>query len=164
MKDVIAILPIEIKGKGICSQIYYVDEVVNDQRTCTNFLKNMCDQRNISHKLMRKSIKEICNIKRNIPRGIDSLNIFFGFKFRESSIDDQRRGYVNCRFVKDISSNNIILTTDETITTLLSEESLKTNRKNAKYLMYMALCRESYLKEERNKIAKSLSSIDFLFK
>jgi hypothetical protein len=151
MSYIIAILPIQVKGKGLCSQIFYTDGTRIDQRSCSNFLKNMCDEKNISARMMRKNIKEFCGIKRNLPRAIDSLNVFFSFKFKESIHKEERRAYVNCRFVKKIQGSDIILETGETLSSLQKEDSLTTSLAHARSLMYMMLCQDLLLQNEKEK-------------
>ncbi|MDD7306766.1 MAG: competence protein ComK [Peptoniphilaceae bacterium] len=136
MKTIIAVLPIFIKGKGICSQIYYEDKIVTDRRSCENVLKNLCDANNISKKTMKRTVKSIIKIKRNMPWVIDQNHVFFPVTINVSEFPELRRGFINCNFVKEIEDNDVVLVTDERIRTLVSQEALNTNLVLANYLMY----------------------------
>lgn len=136
MKGIIAVLPLFIKGKGICSQIYYEEEIVNDERSCENFLKNLCDRNNISKRMMRKNVSELIKSKRNLPWIIDQNHVFFPVSFNKSEFKEMRRAFINCRYVKEIRGNDIILITDEIISTIQNQKSLNENLILANYLMY----------------------------
>jgi len=136
MKGIIAVLPLFIRGKGICSQIYYEEAIVNDDRSCENFLKNLCDRNNISKRMMRKNVSELIKSKRNLPWIINQNHVFFPVAFKKSQFREMRRAYINCNYVKEIKGNDIILLTEETISTIQKEESLNENLVLANYLMY----------------------------
>ena len=133
--DFIAILPEQIKGKGICARLYTRTDSVLDDRSPTLFLKNMYDQRGRHKKKIDKLIRERFQIKRNIPYVIDSRMVFFAFKYRKSSYDKQTRGFVNVKYVERIVGSNILLKTGEIIETLSSEKSLIYNRILAQALL-----------------------------
>lgn len=136
MTGIIAILPVFVKGRGICSQIYYEDETITDDRSCENFLKNLCDSKNISTKMMRKNVKVLIKSKRNLPRLIDQNNVFFPVAYKKSEFKELRRAFVNCNYVKEIQGNDVVLITGEKISTLNTEDTLNDNLLNANYLMY----------------------------
>lgn len=109
MDKIIAILPAEIKGVGIGCEVYTEKRVFVDRRTPCLYLKHMASKRSVSIKLMHKNMKEILKVSRNLPYCIDSFNVFFPFKIRQTDNDDLRRGFVNCYFVEDIHDSEIIL-------------------------------------------------------
>ncbi len=136
MKNIIAILPVFIKGRGICSQIYYENQIVTDNRSCENFLKNLCDAKNISKRIMKRNVKELIKTKRNLPWLIDQNHVFFPVAYKKSEFKEERRAFINCNYVTDIEENDVILITEERISTIQQEESLKENLISANYLMY----------------------------
>lgn len=142
-KKVIAVLPSFIEGYGIGSQVYYEDEVAIDSRTTNNFLKNMCDERNISVKLMKRQVSTILQIRRNIPRFIDSSHVFFSFTYAESPYREARRGFVNVKYVSHIEGSSIILYTGEHLDSLNTQDALVRNLHCAKLLLYMQLYENS---------------------
>lgn len=136
MKGIIAILPIFIKGRGICSQIYYENEIVTDDRSCDNFLKNLCDAKNISKRMMRRSVTELIKTKRNLPWLIDQNHVFFPVAFKKSEFKELRRAFINCNYVKEIEGSEVVLITGEKISTLHQEQTLNDNLVLANYIMY----------------------------
>lgn len=154
MDKIVAILPTEIKGVGIGCEVYTDKRVFVDRRTPCLFLKHMASKRSISIKLMHKNMKEILKVSRNLPYCIDSFNIFFPFKIRQTDNDDLRRGFVNCYFVKDIHDSEIILKNGMTLSSLNRDRALKNNFNNASKIMYMMFAREL------SKIRRSMDFID----
>lgn len=138
-REILAILPEPMERVGIVSRIYYTDTTETDKRTPTHFLKNSYDRKGKSKKLVDKKIKLKTQIKRNYPYVIDKDHVFFAFKIRESKYDDQQRGFVNVKYVDKIQGSTIILTTGEEISSLNTEKTLLSNRKNAQLLYYMSL-------------------------
>lgn len=138
-REILAILPEPMVRVGIVSRIYYTDNIEIDKRTPTHFLKNSYDRKGKSKKLVDKKIKAKTQIKRNYPYVIDKDHVFFAFKIRESKYDDQQRGFVNVKYVDKIQGSTIILTTGEEISSLNTEKTLLSNRKNAQLLYYMSL-------------------------
>lgn len=136
MKGIIAVLPLFVRGKGICCQIYYEEEVVDDERSCENFLKNLCDQNNISKKIMRKNVSKLIKSKRNLPWLINQNHVFFPVSINKSPFKEMRRAFINCNYVKDIVGSEIILITGESISTIQTESSLNDNLIIANYLLY----------------------------
>lgn len=153
MDRIVAILPTEIKGIGIGCEVYTEKKVFVDKRTCCLFLKHMAEKKSISIKLMHKNMKEILKISRNLPYCIDSFNVFFPFKIRQTDNDDLRRGFVNCYYVKDICNCEIILKNAMTISTLNKDRALKNNFNNASKIMYMKFARD---------LSKMRRSMDFI--
>lgn len=155
MDKIIAILPIEIKGFGVGSQIYYENRIIEDKRTCLLFLKHMCDERSISTKLMKKRMKNILKVSRNLPYCIDSFNVFFPFKINQSDNDDFRRAFVNCYYVSDIKDSTIYLKNGLNLASLNRDKALKSNFNNASKIMYMQFAKD---------LAKIGRSMDFINK
>ena len=133
--NIIAILPEQIKGKGIYSRIYREDKSVLDQRHPALFLKNLYDEKGKSKRQVDKKIKENYQIYRNIPYVIDSNHVFFAFKIRNSTIDENNRAFINVKYIQKIKDTSIILDTGEEIETLNKEKSLISNRNLAKSLL-----------------------------
>lgn len=136
MKGIIALIPIFIKARGIGCRIFYEDRIVDDIRSCENFLKNLCDENNISKRLMKKSVSKFLKVKRNLPWLIDQNHVFFPISFQKSQFKEMRRAYVNANYVKDISNSSISLKTGETISTLQKDSSLIENYLMANLLLY----------------------------
>ncbi len=103
---------------------------------------------------MHKNMKEILKVSRNLPYCIDSFNVFFPFKIRQTDNDDLRRGFVNCYFVEDIHDSEIILKNGMTLSSLNRDRALKNNFNNASKIMYMMFAREL------SKIRRSMDFID----
>ena len=154
MDKIVAILPTEIKGVGIGCEVYTDKRVFVDRRTPCLFLKHMASKRSVSIKLMHKNMKEILKVSRNLPYCIDSFNVFFPFKIRQTDNDDLRRGFVNCYFVEDIHDSEIILKNGTSLSSLNRERALKNNFNNASKIMYMMFAREL------SKIRRSMDFID----
>lgn len=136
MRGIIAVVPIFIKGRGICTQIFYEDKTVIDDRSCEHFLKNMCDDKNISKRIMKKNVKELIQIRRNIPWVIDHNTVFFAVTTKKSDFKELRRAFINCNYVQKIDGHEVVLITGERITTLQNEESLRISLTAANYLIY----------------------------
>lgn len=133
--QIIAILPEQVKGKGIYSRIYREDKTVLDRRNPALFLKNLYESKGKNKRQMDKKIKSSYQIYRNIPYSIDSNHVFFGFKIRNTDIIENNRAFINVRFIREIKGNLIILETGEEIETLNTEKSLINNRNLAKALL-----------------------------
>ena len=162
MRDVIAILPTEITGFGIGSEVYYKDKVIIDKRTCDKFLRDLLKKESISEKYMKENMREICQVKRNLPWCVNAYNVFFAFKYRNSTYDRQKRGFVNCFFVKGVDGSDIVLSNNMRISTLSREKSLRQNLSHARKVMYMAIAKSLYLEKTRGKEIH-IHSLDFLF-
>lgn len=161
MDSVIAVLPLSIDGYGIGSEIYYRSKICKDERSCELFLKHFCEKRGISVKLMRKRIKENLKISRNIPYFVDSLNVFFPFKFRESKEKSLRRGFVNATYVIDIKDSSIFLKNGSCLDTLSSDRALWSNFNHARQLVYMALAKDFSRLNKHRDIIDRLDIFDF---
>ena len=150
-ENIVAILPEQIKGKGIYSRIYREGKSVLDQRHPALLLKNLYEERGKSKKQVDKKIKENYQIYRNLPYAIDSNHVFFAFKLRNTDIEENNRAFINVKYIDKIKDATIILDTGEEIQTLNKEKSLIANRNLAKSLLLeeildQALQREASLK------------------
>ncbi|MSS77432.1 hypothetical protein HV819_03675 [Anaerococcus sp. AGMB00486] len=161
MDNIIAILPIEIKGFGIGCEVYYTSHIVKDKRSCELFLKHLCAKRAISVKLMHKRMKDILKVSRNLPYFIDSFNVFFPFKINETDHDNLRRAFVNAFYVENIKDSTIFLKNGSTLSSLNKDKSLKNNFNHASKVMYMALAKESTNFKKRLELYQSLNILDF---
>ncbi|MDO4595234.1 MAG: hypothetical protein Q4B52_07625 [Tissierellia bacterium] len=123
MRNIVAILPYKIPKIGLGSCIYYTEGYEIVEKIPTNILKNQCDLNNVNRRSWIKKLREEFDIKRNYPWIIRHDMVFFGFKFRESAIDDQR-AFVNTLFVERIDESEIILTTNEKISTLNTRKTM----------------------------------------
>lgn len=154
MALIIAILPEEVKGVGICSRVYTQNDSYIDYNTPTLMLEKLYKQKGKSKKEMDKKFTKLTQIKRNIPYTIDSNQVFFAFKFRQTSYDKQSRGFVNVTFVREIKDNYIILKTGEMIATLNKQETLIQNKNNA---MIMLLREILKIQQEENNTIRFLN-------
>lgn len=134
-KEIIAILPEQVKGKGIYSRIYTEDKSILDPRTPSLYLKNLYESRGKNKRQMDKRIRQTYQIYRNIPYAIDSNHVFFGFKLRSTNIKDNNRAFVNVKFIKEIKNNNLILDTGEEIQTETASKTLIQNKIVAQALL-----------------------------
>ncbi|MDO4663241.1 MAG: competence protein ComK [Tissierellia bacterium] len=132
MDNIMAILPYEISKVGVGSIVFFLDGYKVYEKIPTNILKNLCSKYNVSIKSSNKNLKSFYNISRNYPWIINSKMSFFGFKYRKSSIDDQR-GFVNSYFVKFIDDSGIHLLTGEVISFLNSTNTVIRNYMVADY-------------------------------
>lgn len=132
--DIIAIMPEQVKGKGIYSRIYKEDESILDQRTPALFLKNLYEEKGKSKKQMDKKIKATYQIYRNIPYVIDANQVFFPFKIRNTPFAENNRVFINVKYVSKIKDTTIVLVSGEEIQTLSNNKSLIQNRNLAKAL------------------------------
>ena len=133
--NIIAILPEQVKGKGIYSRIYREDKSTLDPRQPALYLKNLYEERGKNKKQMDKKIKENYQIYRNIPYAIDSNHVFFAFKIRNTDIEENNRAFINVKYIQKIKDTSIVLDTGEEIQTLNKEKSLILNRNLAKSLL-----------------------------
>lgn len=145
--NIIAILPEQIKGKGIYSRIYREDKSILDQRTPALFLKNLYETKGKNKRQVDKNIKENYQIYRNIPYPIDSNHVFFAFKIRNTDIEENNRAFINVKYVQKIEDTKIILDTGEEIRTLNKEKSLITNRNLAKSLLLEEILKQTQERE-----------------
>lgn len=146
-KNIIAILPEQIKGKGIYSRIYREDNSILDQRNPALYLKNLYEERGKSKKQIDKKIKENYQIYRNIPYPIDSNHVFFAFKIRNTDIEENNRAFINVKYIQKIKGETIILDTGEEIQTLNKEKSLIANRNLAKSLLFEEMLKQTQERE-----------------
>lgn len=146
-KNIIAILPEQIKGKGIYSRIYREDNSTLDQRSPALYLKNLYEERGKSKRQMDKKIKENYQIYRNIPYAIDSNHVFFAFKIRNTDIEENNRAFINVKYIQKIKGETIILDTGEEIQTLNKEKSLIANRNLAKSLLFEEMLKQTQERE-----------------
>lgn len=133
--EIIAILPEQVKGRGIYSRIYREDKTILDQRNPALYLKNLYEAKGKNKRQMDKKIKENYQILRNIPYAIDSNHVFFGFKLRATDIAENNRAFINVKFIKEIKGTIIVLDSGEEIATLNKNKSLIQNRTLAKALL-----------------------------
>lgn len=145
--NIIAILPEQIKGKGIYSRIYREDNSILDQRNPALYLKNLYEERGKSKKQIDKKIKENYQIYRNIPYQIDSNHVFFAFKIRNTDIEENNRAFINVKYIQKIKGETIILDTGEEIQTLNKEKSLISNRNLAKSLLLEEILKQTQERE-----------------
>ena len=144
MQHIIAVLPEEVKGTGICARIYTESSTYIDQKTPTHFLNTLYKQKGKSKKLMDQQFKAITQISRNIPYTIDQNHVFFGFKYRVARYDKDQRGFVNVACVDYIKGSSIILKSGEAIATLNKSESLIPNINYALVMLYRQLAQVNY--------------------
>lgn len=161
MDNIIAVLPVEIKGFGIGCEVYYTSRIEVDKRSCELFLKHLCDKRAISVKLMHKKMKDILKLSRNLPYFVDAFNVFFPFKINETKYDSLRRGFVNAFYVEDIKDSRIFLKNGSTLSSLNKDRALKKNFNHASKIMYMAILKESSSFKRKLEVYESLDILDF---
>lgn len=148
-EQIIAILPEQVKGKGIYSRIYREDKSVLDPRNPALFLKNLYEDRGKNKKQMDKKIKKSYQVYRNIPYVIDSNHVFFAFKLRDTDINENNRAFINVKFIKEIKDAAIVLDTGEEIQTLTTSKALIQNRILARALLTEELLATT-LEREKN--------------
>ena len=130
--EIIAILPEQVKGKGIYSRIYREDKTILDDRHPALYLKNLYEKKGKNKKQMDKKIKRDYQIYRNIPYAIDSNHVFFAFKLRNTDFLENNRAFINVKYIKEIKKSTLVLTSGEEIETLNQNKSLIQNKTLAK--------------------------------
>lgn len=133
--EIIAILPEQVKGKGIYSRIYREDKTILDDRHPALYLKNLYEKKGKNKKQMDKKIKRDYQIYRNIPYAIDSNHVFFAFKLRNTDFVENNRAFINVKYIKEIKKSTLVLTSGEEIQTLNQNKSLIQNKILAKALL-----------------------------
>lgn len=133
--EIIAILPEQVKGKGIYSRIYREDKTILDDRHPALYLKNLYETKGKNKKQMDKKIKRDYQIYRNIPYAIDSNHVFFAFKIRNTDFVENNRAFINVKYIKEIKKTTLVLTSGEEIETLNQNKSLIQNKILAKALL-----------------------------
>lgn len=133
--EIIAILPEQVKGKGIYSRIYREDKTILDDRHPALYLKNLYEKKGKNKKQMDKKIKRDYQIYRNIPYAIDSNHVFFAFKIRNTDFLENNRAFINVKYIKEIKKSTLVLTSGEEIETLNQNKSLIQNKILAKALL-----------------------------
>ena len=133
--EIIAILPEQVKGKGIYSRIYREDKTILDDRHPALYLKNLYEKKGKNKKQMDKKIKRDYQIYRNIPYAIDSNHVFFAFKIRNTDFVENNRAFINVKYIKEIKKSTLVLTSGEEIGTLNQNKSLIQNKILAKALL-----------------------------
>ena len=133
--EIIAILPEQVKGKGIYSRIYREDKTILDDRHPARDLKNLYEKKGKNKKQMDKKIKRDYQIYRNIPYAIDSNHVFFAFKLRNTDFLENNRAFINVKYIKEIKKSTLVLTSGEEIETLNQNKSLIQNKILAKALL-----------------------------
>lgn len=151
--EIIAILPEQVKGKGIYSRIYREDKTILDDRHPALYLKNLYEKKGKNKKQMDKKIKRDYQIYRNIPYAIDSNHVFFAFKIRNTDFVENNRAFINVRYIKEIKKSTLVLTSGEEIETLNQNKSLIQNKILAKALL---------LEEILTKTLENESSVKYL--
>ena len=151
--EIIAILPEQVKGKGIYSRIYREDKTILDDRHPALYLKNLYEKKGKNKKQMDKKIKRDYQIYRNIPYAIDSNHVFFGFKIRNTDFVENNRAFINVKYIKEIKKSTLVLTSGEEIETLNQNKSLIQNKILAKALL---------LEEILTKTLENESSVRYL--
>lgn len=144
MNDIIAVLPEEVKGTGICARIYKETTAYIDTRTPTLFLDNLYRQNGRTKKEMDKKIRSTLQITKNLPYVINSSHVFFGFKYRKPTYDNQGRGFINVKYVKMIEDNQIVLITGEKLATLNKKDSLIQNMNYSRLLLTIEIAEENF--------------------
>lgn len=151
--EIIAILPEQVKGKGIYSRIYREDKTILDDRHPALYLKNLYEKKGKNKKQMDKKIKRDYQIYRNIPYAIDSNHVFFAFKIRNTDFLENNRAFINVKYIKEIKKSILVLTSGEEIETLNQNKSLIQNKILAKALL---------LEEILTKTLENESSVKYL--
>lgn len=151
--EIIAILPEQVKGKGIYSRIYREDKTILDDRHPALYLKNLYEKKGKNKKQMDKKIKRDYQIYRNIPYAIDSNHVFFAFKIRNTDFVENNRAFINVKYIKEIKKSTLVLTSGEEIETLNQNKSLIQNKILAKALL---------LEEILTKTLENESSVRYL--
>lgn len=151
--EIIAILPEQVKGKGIYSRIYREDKTILDDRHPALYLKNLYEKKGKNKKQMDKKIKRDYQIYRNIPYAIDSNHVFFAFKLRNTDFLENNRAFINVKYIKEIKKSTLVLTSGEEIETLNQNKSLIQNKILAKALL---------LEEILTKTLENESSVKYL--
>ena len=151
--EIIAILPEQVKGKGIYSRIYREDKTILDDRHPALYLKNLYEKKGKNKKQMDKKIKRDYQIYRNIPYAIDSNHVFFAFKIRNADFVENNRAFINVKYIKEIKKSTLVLTSGEEIETLNQNKSLIQNKILAKALL---------LEEILTKTLENESSVKYL--
>lgn len=151
--EIIAILPEQVKGKGIYSRIYREDKTILDDRHPALYLKNFYEKKGKNKKQMDKKIKRDYQIYRNIPYAIDSNHVFFAFKIRNTDFLENNRAFINVKYIKEIKKSTLVLTSGEEIETLNQNKSLIQNKILAKALL---------LEEILTKTLENESSVKYL--
>lgn len=151
--EIIAILPEQVKGKGIYSRIYREDKTILDDRHPALYLKNLYEKKGKNKKQMDKKIKRDYQIYRNIPYAIDSNHVFFAFKIRNTDFVENNRAFINVKYIKEIKKSTLVLTSGEEIETLNQNKSLIQNKILAKALL---------LEEILTKTLENESSVKYL--
>lgn len=151
--EIIAILPEQVKGKGIYSRIYREDKTILDDRHPALYLKNLYEKKGKNKKQMDKKIKRDYQIYRNIPYAIDSNHVFFAFKIRNTDFLENNRAFINVKYIKEIKKSTLVLTSGEEIETLNQNKSLIQNKILAKALL---------LEEILTKTLENESSVRYL--
>lgn len=151
--EIIAILPEQVKGKGIYSRIYREDKTILDDRHPALYLKNLYEKKGKNKKQMDKKIKRDYQIYRNIPYAIDSNHVFFAFKIRNTDFVENNRAFINVKYIKEIKKSTLVLTSGEEIQTLNQNKSLIQNKILAKALL---------LEEILTKTLENESSVKYL--
>lgn len=151
--EIIAILPEQVKGKGIYSRIYREDKTILDDRHPALYLKNLYEKKGKNKKQMDKKIKRDYQIYRNIPYAIDSNHVFFAFKLRNTDFVENNRAFINVKYIKEIKKSTLVLTSGEEIETLNQNKSLIQNKILAKALL---------LEEILTKTLENESSVKYI--
>lgn len=151
--EIIAILPEQVKGKGIYSRIYREDKTILDDRHPALYLKNLYEKKGKNKKQMDKKIKRDYQIYRNIPYAIDSNHVFFAFKLRNTDFLENNRAFINVKYIKEIKKSTLVLTSGEEIETLNQNKSLIQNKILAKALL---------LEEILTKTLENESSVKYI--
>lgn len=151
--EIIAILPEQVKGKGIYSRIYREDKTILDDRHPAIYLKNLYEKKGKNKKQMDKKIKRDYQIYRNIPYAIDSNHVFFAFKIRNTDFVENNRAFINVKYIKEIKKSTLVLISGEEIETLNQNKSLIQNKILAKALL---------LEEILTKTLENESSVKYL--
>lgn len=151
--EIIAILPEQVKGKGIYSRIYREDKTILDDRHPALYLKNLYEKKGKNKKQMDKKIKRDYQIYRNIPYAIDSNHVFFAFKIRNTDFVENNRAFINVKYIKEIKKSTLVLTSGEEIETLNQNKSLIQNKILSKALL---------LEEILTKTLENESSVKYI--
>ena len=151
--EIIAILPEQVKGKGIYSRIYREDKTILDDRHPALYLKNLYEKKGKNKKQMDKKIKRDYQIYRNIPYAIDSNHVFFAFKIRNTDFVENNRAFINVKYIKEIKKSTLVLISGEEIQTLNQNKSLIQNKILAKALL---------LEEILTKTLENESSVKYI--
>lgn len=129
-KDIMALLPVYIKGKGNCTLAYTGQGLVELNLTIKTVIKNLCEYYYLDLKSCNRTYGSLLSSKYRPPIPFNKDNIFIQFKTRiPIGRHDGAHGYFNINSIKKIKSkgkNTIIyLVDDQELEVLMSIHTVK---------------------------------------